>query len=156
MISLTGEEIIWIPVSDHNPELRALADRHYSRKTIGAYRTAGPGRYFAMITPDGKAGFIWRYTIYRKDDQTGWECTMFRNEAPEKYRSSFLIRKAMEFLFARIGPTRVFTYINPSKIRNKHDPGHCFKKAGWQFDSTNVDGKLIVLSTEPSHQQDIT
>lgn len=101
MINLYGEKTTWLIVSDHDTELRKLADRHYSRKTKGAKKYVGPGEYLALITPEGRAGFIWRKTKIelRNDGQEGIECTLFRNEAQELYLSSCLILEAEKLAF---------------------------------------------------------
>ncbi len=150
MINLYGEKTVWLIVSDHDPELRKLADRHYSRKTRGAKKYIGPGEYMALITPEGKAGFIWRKTRYelREDHQEGIECTLFRNEAPELYLSSNLILEA-EKLALKKWPetTRFFTYVNPRKVKSTY-PGYTFIKAGYKKIGTNKSGKLIILEKE--------
>ena len=150
MISLYGEKITWLIVSDHNPELRALADRHYSRKTKGAKKYIGPGEYLALITPEGKAGFIWRKTKieFRKDGQKGIECTLFRNEAQELYLSSELILEAEKLALQKWPETtRFFTYVNPEKIKSTY-PGYTFIKGGYKISGKNKSGKLTILAKE--------
>ena len=150
MKDLYGEKIIWIIVSDHNIELRKLADKHYSRKTKGAKKYIGPGEYLALITPDKKAGFIWRKTKFelRKDNQKGVECTLFRNEAQEQYLSSKLILEAEKLALKKWPETkRFFTYINPGKIRSTY-PGYTYIKAGYNKAGKNKTGKLIILEKE--------
>ncbi len=147
MINLYGEKTIWLIVSDHNPELRALADRHYSRKTKGAKKYVGPGEYMALLTPEEKAGFIWRKQKLelRMDGQEGIECTLFRNEAPELYLSSNLILEAEKLALVKWPETtRFFTYVNPAKIKSTY-PGFTFIKAGYKKTGTNKSGKLIIL-----------
>lgn len=53
----------------------------------------GPGEHIVLRTGDADAMFVWRKFI---DDsgQQGVNCAVFRNEAPERYRSSDLIRQA--------------------------------------------------------------
>ena len=150
MINLYGENTTWLIVSDHNPELRKLADRHYSRKTKGAKKYIGPGEYLALLTPEGKAGFIWRKTKLelRKDGQEGIECTLFRNEAPELYLSSDLILEAERLALQKWPDTsRFFTYVNPAKIRSTY-PGYTFIMAGYEKIGYNKSGKLIILAKE--------
>ena len=150
MKSLYGEQVIWLPVSDHDTELRRLADRHYSRKTKGAAKYIGPGEYLALITPDGKAGFIWRKTNIelRMDGQEGIECTLFRNEAPELYLSSNLILEAEKLALQKWpDATRFFTYVDPRKVRSSY-PGYTFIRAGYKRIGMNKSGKLIILAKE--------
>ena len=150
MINLYGDKTTWLIVSDHNPELRELADRHYSRKTPGAKKYVGPGEYMALLTPEGKAGFIWRKTRfeYRMDGQEGIECTLFRNEAPDLYLSSDLILEAERLALQKWPDTsRFFTYVNPAKIRSTY-PGYTFIMAGYEKIGYNKSGKLIILAKE--------
>ena len=150
MINLYGENTTWLIVSDHNPELRKLADRHYSRKTKGAKKYIGPGEYLALRTPEGKAGFIWRKTKFelRKDNQRGIECTLFRNEAQELYLSSNLIIEAEKLALQKWpGTTRFFTYVNPKKIKSTY-PGFTFIKAGYKKAGMNKSRKLVILAKE--------
>ena len=148
MITLYGNQVTWLPVSDHDPGLRQLADRHYSRKTPGAKKYVGPGEYLALITPDGKAGFIWRKTKpeLRADGQEGIECTLFRNEAPELYLSSELILQAEKLALVKWpDDTRFFTYVDPRKVRSSY-PGYTFIRAGYKRIGTNKSGRLIILA----------
>lgn len=150
MNSLFGENITWIQVSDHNAALRRLVDRHYSRKTPGASKYIGPGEYMALITSEGKAGFIWRKTKFelRMDGQDGIECTLFRNEAPDLYLSSNLILEAERLAILKWpGAKRFFTYVNPAKIRSTY-PGFTFIMAGYKRVGKNKSGKLIILAKE--------
>ena len=150
MKSLYGEQVIWLPVSDHDTELRRLADKHYSRKTKGAKKYIGPGEYLALITPDGKAGFIWRKTNLelRMDAQEGIECTLFRNEAPELYLSSNLILEAEKLALQKWPDAeRFFTYVNPAKIRSTY-PGFTFIKAGYEKVGLSKSKKLVIMAKE--------
>ena len=154
MKTLFNENITWIPVSDHNIELRKIADRHYSRKTKGAKKFIGPEEYLALITPEGKAGYIWRKSKieYRKDGQEGIECTLFRNEGPEIYLSSKLILEAEKLALEKWKETkRFFTYINPEKIKSTY-PGFTFIKAGYKTIGRNKTEKLIILEKEVNNE----
>jgi hypothetical protein len=132
----------WEIVHDGNPFARRLADKHYSRKTIGASLFCGPGKHLVLLTPTKTALFIWRKNKYRTDNQTGVECTIFRNESVAL--SSYLIIEAVKIARRKWPKERLFTYINPAAIRST-DPGHCFKKAGWKQVGHNKDGKLLLL-----------
>jgi len=129
-------------VPDSDVRACRLADRHYSRKTIGSNRMAGPGEHLILITPDADAVIGFRLTRFRLDNQKGVECFIFRNEG--KTLSSFLLERACPYVFAKWNHTRLFTYINPSKIKSSN-PGCCFKKAGWKLAGTNKFGNLLVF-----------
>jgi len=120
----------WRIVSERNKIARALADRHYSRKTPGHHLFVGPGERLILLSYDEKALFVWRYSRIRRDGQEGIECTIFRNEG--NLLSSYLILEAEKFAIKK-WPwcTRLFTYVDPTKIRSTN-PGFCFMMAGWK------------------------
>jgi hypothetical protein len=78
------------------------------------------------------------------DGQTGYSCTIFRNEGPR--RSSELILEAEDAATRRWGPNRFFTYINPKKVKSAN-PGYCFKCAGWKHIGMS-EGGLHLLAKE--------
>lgn len=122
---------------DGDPECRALADRHYSRKSKGAALFVGPGRKIVLRNPEGTWVFAWRNALLRKDGQIGWECTIFRNESDRL--SSEIILECEQYVEGR-----KFTYIDTKKIRSSN-PGCCFKKAGWKRAGISKDRRLILL-----------
>ena len=125
---------------DGDVECRAMADRHYSRKTRGAALFVGPGRKIVLRNTEGSWVFVWRNALLREDGQTGWECTIFRNESEEL--SSEIILKCETYVEGR-----KFTYVEPSKIKSVN-PGYCFKKAGWKQIGHNKDGRLVLLTKD--------
>lgn len=90
-------------------------------------------------------GWLWPQDGLRFDDQTGYNCAIFRNESER--RSSEVILEAERIAFERWGPNRLYTYVKPSAIRSVN-PGYCFKMAGWKFIRTSKDGKLHLLTKE--------
>jgi hypothetical protein len=125
---------------DGDPELREMADRHYSRQSIGHPLFIGPGRKIVLRNPEGTWVFAWRKAELREDGQTGWECTIFRNESDRL--SSEIILECEKFVEGRM-----FTYINARKVRSCN-PGYCFKRAGWTFDGKSKSG-LVRLAKVP-------
>ena len=149
MISLLNEERHWTVLRDGNKIALELADRHYSRKTIGAKWFVGVGEKLVLIYTDNerkRALFSWRKSddLLRMDNQTGVECTLFRNET--RTRSSLLIKEAVQ-IAKEYWPReiRFFTYINPAKIKNTERPGFCFLAARWNYAGRNKNGKLIIM-----------
>jgi hypothetical protein len=143
-------DLIWIPVQDGNDTGLSLVEQHYSfrhyrdgRKHI---RFVAPGERMVLITPDALALFVWHKCVYRADDQEGVNCAVFRNEGPE--RSSDLIRAAMDLAWERWPAERLYTYVNPRKVRHKRDPGRCFLRAGWQHAGWTARG-LRLLEVVP-------
>lgn len=136
----------WVEIRDGDPRLRALYNRHYSAYHYADGRqpkkTAGPGEYMALITPEADAIFIWRKFRDACAGQTGINCAVFRNEGSRL--SSDLIREAMERAGQRWPGERLYTYIDPRKIRSTN-PGCCFKVAGWREAGKTKKRKLLIL-----------
>ena len=125
----------WYAVKDGDMVARSLWLRHYSAKSNAARRPVGserlfvgPGGKLVLMTADSLAVFAWRLARYRCDGEIGVECTLFRNESP--LRASDLIREASDLAWCRWPGERLFTFVNPSKIRSTN-PGFCFLEAGW-------------------------
>lgn len=111
-------------------ELSRLADRHYSRQKPGAEQFVPPGKTMTLRDNFGLIVFVWLVQRYRLDGQPGYNCSIFRNESPRQ--SSSIILEAERIAFERWGPARMFTYINPARIKS-NNPGYCFKQAGWKL-----------------------
>lgn len=83
----------------------ALADRHYSRRTIGSPQFMPPGQTIVLVTEDGLAAWGWwrphpTSGIVSMNNMDGWTCSFFRNEGPTL--SSLLVLQAeRESLFAQ-------------------------------------------------------
>jgi hypothetical protein len=139
----------WIPVKDGNDTARAIFDNHYSRRHYRDGRKRllflGPGEKLVLITPDALGLFAW-LKFFSMDHQEGVMCTVFRNEGAE--RSSDLIRAAVAMAWEKWPGERLYTYINPGKIRHKRDPGRCFLRAGWQHCGWTKKG-LRILEIRP-------
>lgn len=135
---------LWTEVYDANPTALALFTRHYSfrrNRNMSDPRFAGPGEKMLLLTADARALFVWRKFI-SKDNQQGVNCAVFRNESA--YLSSDLIVAAMILAWSRWPGQRLYTYVNPRKIRSSN-PGCCFLKAGWRRCGITKTRKLIVL-----------
>ncbi len=139
----------WYGVSKRDPRVVDLYRRHYSsiksRKTVLdwlAYGIAGPGNSITLITPEGAALFVWIRMKYRNDGQAGINCAVFRNEAPEQYLSSELIREAESLAWAQWTGERLFTYVDGRAV---HGDGCCFKRAGWTKLKQRSRNGLIIL-----------
>jgi hypothetical protein len=139
-----------------DPRAAALADRHYSRKSHGAAQFAPPGPLLVLITADGSAVWVsWRTEFPDADWlRDAWCCTLFRNEAPELYRSSDLITAAVAATVAAWGEPPAggtVTTVDASKIRPKRDPGRCFLRAGFErLPALTKDRGLVVLRLAPA------
>jgi len=129
-------------------ECRQLADRHYSRRTVGARQFAYSGRKLVLRNSNGSVLWVWMFPDpeMRMDGQIGYNNAIFRNESER--RSSDIIIEAEWHAVQKWGPNRAYTYIDPVKIGSRN-PGYCFKCAGW----TNVrhDDGSIRLSADGKH-----
>lgn len=139
---------VWIPVRDGNPTASSLYDRHYSRNPAsrGDPRCAGPGQKMVLLTPCARALFVWRKFI-SKDQQDGVNCAIFRNEGAGL--ASELIREAMRLAWQRWPGERLYTYVNPRRVRSSN-PGFCFKTAGWRVCGITKTRRLLVLEALPA------
>ena len=131
-------------ITNHfDQECRLLADRHYSRRTPGARQFCYSGRKLVLRNAEGTVLFAWMYPKpeMRMDGQRGYNCAIFRNESDRL--SSEIILEAEQFAFDKWDPSRLYTYINPRKIKSSN-PGCCFKIAGWKFIQKSKGGKHLL------------
>lgn len=131
----------------------AMADRHYSRETLGSPQCAPPGELILLRSPMGDVAFGWVRMRFRKDGFSGWpNCFLFRNESQR--RGSEIIIEAERHAVCRWGKCWVFTYVDASKIRSTN-PGCCFKKAGWKHIATLISTRKLIFAKElmPSGEQ---
>lgn len=133
-----------IKTTHFDPEMAALADRHYSRRTVGARQFCYSGRKLVLRDALGTVLFVWMYPDpkYRMDEQMGYNCAIFRNESARL--SSAIILEAEQHAFKKWGPNRLYTFIDPTKIKSQN-PGYCFKVAGWRSDGQTKSGKIILV-----------
>lgn len=139
----------WVEIKDGDSGGRTLFQRHYSYRPYRDGRKpklfVGPGEKMVLISPDGSALFVWR-KFKSADGQHGVSCSIFRNEGPK--RSSNLILEAMKMAWKRWPRQRLYTYVNPRKIRSTN-PGCCFLKAGWRRCGMSKWNKLVILEKLP-------
>lgn len=140
----------WINVRDGNSTASAIFDRHYSRNPAarGDARCAGPGKKMVLLTPCARALFVWRQ--FRTKDPTAGpadiNCAIFRNEGAGL--SSALIVEAMELAWQRWPGERLYTYVNPRRVRSSN-PGFCFLQAGWRRCGITKTRRLLILEAMP-------
>lgn len=104
MIAATQERFewlggLWYRVDRCHWRARELADRHYSRQTVGARDFMSAGRVFVLVTHCGRA--VWG-AVENKDPSGAlrWRVSIFRNEGAGL--SSVLIREATDRTYARL------------------------------------------------------
>ena len=118
-------------------EMACLADRHYSRRTVGARQFLYSGRKLVLRNTEGTVLFAWLYPdpAMRMDGQKGYNCAIFRNESTRP--ASEIILEAEKAAFEKWGPARLYTYVDPAKtktikVRGRRVVGWCYIKAGWK------------------------
>jgi hypothetical protein len=140
----------WLEVWDGNPTAAALYDRHYSRNrnAVGDPRIAGPGQKLVLLSPCARALLVWR--VFKSKDPSAQpgdiNCAIFRNEGAGL--SSDLIRAAQRLAWDQWGHRRLYTYVNPRRVRSPN-PGYCFKQAGWRLCGVTKTRKLLILEKLP-------
>jgi hypothetical protein len=138
----------WLEVKDGDRRALALYRRHYSARRYRDGRKpalfVGPGEKMVLLTVACDALFVWRKFI-SMDDQDGVNCAVFRNESDAL--SSDLIREAVGLAWARWPGERLYTYVNPDKVKSTN-PGYCFQMAGWRKCGLTRGG-LVVLELLP-------
>jgi hypothetical protein len=136
----------WIQTHNCDEAGRALADRHYSRQTIGAARFTRPGKNLVLRTAEGDAVWATWYGKYRKDNLDACECTIFRNES--SYLSSYLIAYACLASFLQAGEGNlkdgIITYVDDSKV-NSVNPGFSFRSVGFKYIGRTKKNKLMIF-----------
>jgi hypothetical protein len=131
---------LWTVTRDGDSSVMDIFRRHYSynirRNQLKLWPNAsdalvaGPGEKLVLKTPCGRAIFVWRK--FKSDNgQQGVNCAVFRNEGAGV--ASELIRAADAIAWSRWPGHRLYTYVNPRKIKRSRQPGRCFLKAGWRY-----------------------
>lgn len=140
-----------------DPAARRLADRHYSRQSVGAPGFVPPGRCAVFLTDCGRAYWVtsWPFPEYTKHEWAGaWICSAFRNEGAGI--ASDLIRQAVAATRAVFGnppALGMVTFINRARVspimrRGVKIWGYSFRKAGF-IECGETKGGLLALQILP-------
>jgi hypothetical protein len=139
---MDGAVMRWTLSSRGDAGARAIADRHYNRRNPGTPSFTPPGRPLVLRC----ARALW-VTIYNRPEYVDhawpgvWLNSTFRNEGAGL--SSELIIEACAATRAAWGelpsvvsrvpmaPVSMITFVDPSKVRAKRDPGRCYRRAGF-------------------------
>jgi len=148
----------WVVTHKTDQDCRLLADRHYSRQTVGAAQFTRPGHNLVLRTLNGDAVWVtWRSNHPRKDGYDAWECTIFRNESG--HQSSDLIRYAIyatlsEWRHVPLPEDGLLTYVDESKVQGQF-PGYCFLRSGFRRSGFSTARSLMRYLTDLSlaHQE---
>jgi len=147
--------MLWSLSYRNDPTARELADRHYSRKTIGASGFTPPGRCLVLYakTKSGKAYWVtsYQYTEYVKHAWAGaWLCSAFRNEGAGI--ASELIKDAIAATRSYFGEPPdlgMITFINRKKVKpiyvhGKPQWGWTWEKCGFVPVGETKSGLLVM------------
>jgi hypothetical protein len=136
-----------VKTTPFDPEMAMLADRHYSRRSVGNRQFLNNGKKLVLRNTEGTVLFAWMWPDEdkRMDGQKGYYCAIFRNES--KRQASDIILEAEDMAFAKWGPNRLYTYIDPDRTRaivalrdypkwgirqGERIVGFAYRKAGWK------------------------
>ena len=127
-----------------------MADRHYNRQKVGARQFVPPGRCVVLAAPAAVWVTSWPKAEYVLHRWAGaWVNSLFRNEG--QVLSSELIRQAVAITrwhWPEVPPLGMITFVDPTKVRRKRDPGRCYLRAGFQFVGF-TEGGLVALQLLP-------
>lgn len=142
---LFEDDVYWVQVRDGNVIALKIFERHYSKYTYKDGRKpklfVGPGEKIVLIGKKCDALFVWR-KFKSADGQEGVNCSVFRNES--SILSSVLLEQAEQVAKRKWPDDRLFTYVNPRKIKSIN-PGYCFKVNGWKICGLTKARKLLIL-----------
>ena len=138
-----------------DPEAVKIADRHYNRQKPGTLQFVPPGSCFVLVIPAAAVWVTsWPRAEFVKHRWAGaWVNSCFRNERPDLYLSSELVRAALaatRWFYGEPPLLGLVTFIDAEKTRRKRDPGRCYIRAGGEYDG-KTQGGLIAIRFSPEH-----
>lgn len=151
----TGEYGPWIVTNKADADCLALADRHYSRQSVGAKQFCRPGHNLVLRSQLGDAVWVSWYSKKRDDSfQDAIECTIFRSES--NYLASDLIKWAIFATVQHWGiPTEgIITFVKESAVQSVN-PGASFLNAGFRKVGYTKVRKLAILQLRPEDVEDV-
>lgn len=130
---MSGEQM-WRLSYRADPPSREIADRHYNRQSVGSPQFVPPGRCLVLRSDDDRSLWVTSWPKYAQHDWVGaWINTCFRREGGDRVASE-MIRAAVAATLARWPEPPALgmvTFVDPSKVRRKRDPGRCYRRAGF-------------------------
>lgn len=131
---------------------RVIADRHYSRQSVGATHFVPPGRCIVLWQPCAYWVTSWPFAEYVRHRWAGaWICSAFRNEGAGL--SSQLIREAVAITRNSWEPPDLgmVTFVKRDAVRPKSADhiGRCYQLAGFTLLDQRTEGGLYALQMLP-------
>lgn len=135
-----------------DPEARVIADRHYNRQKVGADQFVPPGRCLVLLADEALWVTSWPLAAYVQHAWAGaWVNSCFRREGGDRLASD-MIREAVaitRWRWPAVPPLGMVTFVDPSKVRSKRDPGRCYRRAGFEPVGT-TQGGLLAFQMRPA------
>lgn len=148
----------WLRTTATDPYARALADRHYPRENVGSKFFSPPGWKVVLRTECGRAYWVSLFQLPEFTDHAwpgAWQCSAFRNET--SLLSSELITQAVAATVAEWGQVPregMITFVDPVATATRrsahHEPGHCFRVAGFEDTRERTSRGYYVLRLPPA------
>lgn len=139
-----------------DPAAARIADRHYNRQAHGSAQFVPPGSCL-VLRAAGPALWVtsWPKPEYVQHEWPGaWINSIFRHEGGPL--ASELIRAAVAATVAHWPSPPALgmvTFVDPTKIRRKRDPGRCYLRAGFQYVG-QTQGGLLAFQMLPADMPD--
>ncbi len=151
--------MIWRESYRADPRARQVADRHYSRQSIGAAQFVPPGRCMVLFAESDRGGAYWvtswPFAEYVKHRWPGaWVCSAFRNEgAGAGIQMIIDAVAATRHQFGDPPELGMVTFVDPEKVaptmvRGEPIYGWTFIMAGFVPDGW-TEGGLYALRLWP-------
>lgn len=140
-----------------DPTGAAIADRHYNRQSIGSPQFVPPGRCLVLLAEDQRSLWVtsWPLAEFTQHEWAGaWVNSLFRREGDGL--ASDMIREAIavtRWRWPDVPDLGMVTFIDPSKVRRKRDPGRCYLRAGFRL-AGETKGGLLALQMLPDEMPD--
>lgn len=143
----------WFCSNRADPRAANIADRHYNRQKVGSPQFVPPGRCIVLLTKNADAVWVtsWPFAEYVKHAWAGaWVNSLYRNECPLLLSSDGIVAAVActRWRWPNVPEKGMVTFVDPSKIRHKRDPGRCYLRAGFSRVGETAGGLLTFQMLE--------
>lgn len=147
-------EIILERVKPTEDAILAMVRSHYShrdniekrpRTTKTSKTWWSNARLVVFSDPERTLVFAWQWPKdgMRKDNQNGFNNTLFHRSDRCDFQASDIILAAERVVIEHWGANRAYTYVDAEKIKSAN-PGYCYKMAGWKQIGVSKSGKPLL------------